>query len=860
MNKQTLAALLLGLVQAASAAAPAASHYLEDAKAYLVKGQLKEAEIQLKNALREDPQDLEARITLGRVALREGDIGAAERDFKTALASAPPTLRAQILPLLGEAYLRQGKAVEILTELETDYLPAKAAAQILNIRARALLIEKDPAACESTANAALALQPEMPDALLTLAMIAQQQGDREQAEHLVDRALAAEPDNSLALDAKGELRAQQGDQRQALIFYGKALTNAPGDDSARLGEAAALLALRQDDAAGKDIDLVLRHQPAQPAGLYLRALMQERQAHYAEALATLDPAKTRFEDSVAAQILLGELNLRAGHVDQALAHSQHALSLAPNSLSAKLLTALILDRQQHYDKVKQLLEPVAASPADNEQVEMILGDVYGKTGHFDQASKALAIALKEKPNDAALRVRFDASQIGAGHRDDAIRDLQALLIADPDATGASVLLISTLLGEGRIGDAVALGLALGAKRPKDAVIDRLLGRGHWMLGDWPAAEADFQAALQKQPSTIEAANDLVLLRQVIGQPTEADLVYAPYLPPGPQAIPALLALSRAADLDNDPDRARQWLDRALASDPDSVAVRLAQIELALRQKQTKRALAIAEALSRSVPDQPAITLALARSQRASNQEAAAIASMRHWTELQPIAAAGQRQLGITLAAWGHPTEALVCFKKAVLLDPNDLAAWRELAALQALQGGLDSSLALIRTAHAAFADGLRRDAAFAVKRSLHDNEGARRLLTDWLKSHPDDADTRATYADLLMENKQDAAAIHEYQTLLARFPVNVALLNNLAWLTRGSDPAGALAKANLAFGLAPQSVQVRDSLAEILLAQGDSVRAAQLLRPAHAQSPDDSTISEHLALAQAQLQSRASGR
>jgi len=857
MKKRILAAFLLDLAQAGAVAAPAGSHYVEDAKAYLAKGQIREAEIQLKNALRIDPQDLEARIILGRLALRAGDAVAAEQALKTALETASLTVRAQILPLLGEAYLRQGKTSVILAEMSADYLPPKPAAQILDIRARAQLIEKNFSACESEAHAALILQPEMPDALLTLAMVAQQQGDPGGAEHLVDRALAVEPGNPLALDAKGDLRAQQGDQRQALALYGKALVSAPGDDTARLGEAAALLALSQDDAARKDIDLVLRRTPDQPAALYLRALMQERQGRYGEALATLDPVAKRVEDSVAAQILLGELTLRAGQDEKALAYGEHARSLAPNSLSAKVLTALVLDRQRHFDKVLHLLEPVAASPADTEQVELILGDVYGKMGRFDQSSKALAIALKQKPTDASLRIRLDASRIGAGQPEQAIRDLQALLAADPGATGASILLMSTLLSEGRTDEAVALGLDLGGKQPKDAVIDRLLGRAHWMLGNWTAAEADFQAALNKQPTAIDAANDLVLLRQVTGQPTQANLVYAPFLHPGPSARPALLALSRAADLDNDPEQARQWLDRALASDPDSVEVRLSQIDLALRQKQPKQALAIAEALSRGAPDQPGIVAALARSQRASNQETAAIASMRHWAELQPVAAAGQRQLGETLAAWGHPNDALACLNKAVSLDPNDRAAWRDLASMQALQGGLDSSLALIRTAHPAFAEILRRDAAVAVRRSLQDNEGVRRLLSDWLKSHPDDEESRAAYADLLMEDKQDAAAIHEYQALLVRFPVNVAVLNNLAWLTRASDPAGALAKANLAFGLAPQSVQVRDSLAEVLLARGDSARAAQLLGPAHTQSPEDSTISEHLALAQ---QARALAR
>ena len=212
------------------------SHYVEDAKNYLAKGELKAAEIQLKNALRDNPNDLDARITMGIVSMREGDAGGAERSFKVALQQSGT--RPQVLPLLGQSYLMQGKAREIIDEMKPDGLPPESAAQIADLRSRAYISQKDPVNARKEAETALSLQPEMPDALLTLAFLRRLDGDAAGAELLVDRALKINPQSALVLNAKGELRASQGDPTGALDMFKKAAAARPDDVNARLGEVS----------------------------------------------------------------------------------------------------------------------------------------------------------------------------------------------------------------------------------------------------------------------------------------------------------------------------------------------------------------------------------------------------------------------------------------------------------------------------------------------------------------------------------------------------------------------------------------------------------------------------------------------
>ena len=71
---------------------PIAAHadYLSTAKASLKKGDLKSAQIDLRNAVRSDPQNAEAHYWLGRVAFELGDPVASERE---ALAAKRPRVR-----------------------------------------------------------------------------------------------------------------------------------------------------------------------------------------------------------------------------------------------------------------------------------------------------------------------------------------------------------------------------------------------------------------------------------------------------------------------------------------------------------------------------------------------------------------------------------------------------------------------------------------------------------------------------------------------------------------------------------------------------------------------------------------------
>jgi cellulose synthase operon protein C len=84
---------------------------LKDAEQYVAKGDLKSAEIELRNAVRESPQDPMPRARLAQIYLEEGDGEAAEREARA--AGDRNGDEAEYLPILANALLLQQKFADV---------------------------------------------------------------------------------------------------------------------------------------------------------------------------------------------------------------------------------------------------------------------------------------------------------------------------------------------------------------------------------------------------------------------------------------------------------------------------------------------------------------------------------------------------------------------------------------------------------------------------------------------------------------------------------------------------------------------------------------------------------------------------
>ena len=127
-------------------------------------------------------------------------------------------------------------------------------------------------------------------------------------------------------------------------------------------------------------------------------------------------------------------------------------------------------------------------------------------------------------------------------------------------------------------------------------------------------------------------------------------------------------------------------------------------------------------------------------------------------------------------------------------------------------------------------------------------ENALEMQAQWSTGHPEDAIAALALADSYTRINQLQKAIVTYQRILEKDSTNLFALNQLAWNLRNVSPKEALPYAQKASEFAPQSAVVLDTLAMVLLENGDVALANRTIQRALAQYPSSSTLRYHSAL------------
>ena len=109
--------------------------YVASAQAHFDNGRFREASIELKNALRQDPNHAHARFLLGRILFDRGDLAGASKEFERAHDLEPSDLTSR---WLAEAKLQSGDAEAALALVEGEGSTIDSTVDRLTVKAAAL--------------------------------------------------------------------------------------------------------------------------------------------------------------------------------------------------------------------------------------------------------------------------------------------------------------------------------------------------------------------------------------------------------------------------------------------------------------------------------------------------------------------------------------------------------------------------------------------------------------------------------------------------------------------------------------------------------------------------------------------------
>lgn len=856
--------------------------FLSDAQAYLDKGEINAAVIQLKNALLVDPDNKGARLLLGKVYLEQKEGLSAEKELRRAQELGVP--REAVLVPLGRALLMTGqndKLLQAITHEAGD--PEALKVDILLLQGQAYLATGKLAMADEKFSNALELKPAAAEALLGKARIAYQNQDMAGAAERVDRALTSEPDNADAWTLKGELLRNADKPQEAVTAFKRALDIDPDNVPVRLGRATVLLALGEPDQANTDIDWLLEKYPGLYLAHHLKALLQYQQQQLGPAQESVQLVLKQAPGHLPSHLLAGTIAYQQEQLNQAEQHLRTYWSSDPgNRQATKLLAATLLKLKQPA-KAIEVLKPGLPSASEDAQYLSLLGSAYLSQGDTTKGIEYLEQAAVIAPDVAGIRAQLAIGQLAQGDVEQGISELQSAIDLDQDLLQADVLLVMTYLQRKDFDHALTATDTLAEKMPDSPVPLNLKGAALLGKEDRAAAKQAFEAALKLQPEFLPAHLNLAQLDLMNGNTAVAEARYRKVLSYDEGNLKALLALAALAERDGQAEKTAQWLKQAYELHPEAIQPALLLMQYYLQQKEITRALDVAEAVAVAHPLEPMVLRMLAQVQLKAGNDKDALVALRTLVEVDSKSSEAHYLLGAvqvkqqeTEAARSNLQQALQLqadFPAAQLLLGRLYIADKDYAAALGIAGELlkshpdasygDELTGDVHTArkeHEQAAEsyvsayGKASSAQLAHKRyqsrmQLGETEAAYQALRQWLADHPEDVPTRSLLAQALLSAGQHPQAIEEYLMVLEYDRHNVTVLNNVAWLYQEQGNSEGVKYAERAYELVPGRPEVIDTLGWLLVQNGDTNRGLVLLQEAATKAPHIPDIRYHMAAA-----------
>ncbi len=844
------------------------------------KGDLKTAQIQLRNAVKEDPQNAEAHFQLARVNLLLADPVAAEKEGTAARERGYDP--AKVIPLLAEAYRVQGKNRELLRDFTVGNKDAALDAQVLVARGYAQAALRDLAAASASFQEAERLAPQALEPLTAQFRLAMAKGDLATATAKMERSLALQPKSQEALLERTQVLHRKGDITGALAAADQLIGVAPGYPDGRIERATLLMASQNDAKAQEDIAAVLAALPNNPRALVLQALLQVRAKDYKAADATLQRMAAAMPSVPRGYFLQAFVKSQLGQWEQAEDAAQRYVARQPDDLAGLKLLAGIEAQRQRPDKVIEVLaRPAAAGMGDAATFDM-LGRAYSVSGRQDEATQAFEKAAALAPADANMRGRLAASRLAGGDADAAAGDLEKALEIAPTQASVGAALFFAELATGDVNRAAAAVARVRQAQGDTPVVRNLEGLLKLAQLDVPGARAQFAATAETFPDFAPARVNLARIAAMDGQQAEAIGMLKDVLAKDPVSEPALGMLVAASLAASNSPEAVAALERAHAAAPGDMRLTIALADVYTRLGDGKKALALLSQDPAKLAASPPLLAAQARAQLALAQPADARTTYMRILAIDPRALDARQQL-IQLAVQAKEYEAARnLVQEGLRVLPENFQLLGDYIAIDKQDGGLERAAATAERLRGQIADtpqaralpgdvysgaGKFDEAARAYAAQLaqapstflalrlagaqlaggHPDE-ARRVLGEWQAKNPKDVAVIQALASIELTQGHDDQAETLLKAVLAERPRDPIALNNLAWIYQKRGDKRARDLAQQAYVLFPGG-QTADTLGWILVKQGSPETALPLLRQASAQLGGNLDIKYHLATA-----------
>ncbi len=880
----TTAAWLVASMLALSACGDGgAPKYLESAKSFLAKGDAAAAVVELRNAIREDPDLPEIRYLMGVALLRSNDPTGAAVELQKAM-----TLnfdRNLVVPELAEALYQTGAHEKTLTTLESGPVsPPAAQATVEAIRGDAFAATGQIDAAQQAYEAALKIDAKHERAKLGQTTLAVARGDLAKAEAILTETFGADPKSSQAWQLKGILADRQGQSDAAIAGYEKAIALKPANLAAYVALIPHLITRDRLKDAEAQLAAMGKIAPTAPATAYADAVISYAKGDTTRARGAIQTVLKNSPDDNRARLIGGMVEHDLGNYAMAEKLLTAVVKTSPGQGRARFMLASTLAREGKVLEARQTLEPLLTAPNPAAPALELAGDIALRLGDTAQAvanfGKAIAVDPK-RPGPVIGRAR---ANLAAGKFDAGIADFAAASALDPTQPTADILAIEALLQKGLADRAQALADTLVKRLPDQAAAHNALGLVASAKGNKAGARAAFEKAVSLAPTFIPAVRNLVSAQMDAGDSKGAIERLRALVKTDPGKPEAVVLLVAALQRTGAPaDEVLPVIDVALRENVLALPLFIIKTDYLLARGDTKGALDAALAGQAAFPGDPGALYALARVQLNAGDSQQALASFGKLAAAAPKATAPLLGIAEAHAADRHWPETRAALKRAITLAPDELPAY--LGLVRASQAGAEfvqaqedaraiqkkwparpegwlyEATALDRLKQGSQAEqvlrnGLAASNASEVLGALYQHlladrkvDEAGSTLAAWIAKHPGGARGMLAAGEVHQARGEFKDAEKWFRKALELRPDDPVALNNLAWTLGKLGDKSALDVGKRALTAAPYAAAVLDTVGVLNVQFGNRDEGIKQLESAVARSPADAQIRVNLARA-----------
>lgn len=853
------------------------AEYVSRAQAYLDEGKLKSASIELKNALANNANNAQARWLLGKLYVEIGNGLAAEKELNKARELG--VNNDSIVPLLLESLLIQKKYKSVINFNVNKVHSSDSMAEVFASRGLAYLLQNDLEKAQHAFDNALIREPDSPYVLVGRARLSVVKRELEDAHRYLEKALSNNGSYALAWGLLGDLANLEKKSDVAIDAYSKAIENHVDNTGDLLKRARLYIKLEQLDSAQSDINTLKTKRPNNAKVHYWQGVLYFLKKQFPEAQASLELALKSKNYNMRAVYYLGATHFFQGNFAQAKDYLTRFVVAAPQFIPGRKLLSQIKLQDKEYTHVENLLRPVVKLNPNDTLAMNILANAFLKQGKTNEAIKLLEKIVTIQPEAAVARMRLGLGFLIQGEKEHANESLKNAIKIDPKFQQADITLILSYLRENAFEAADKAAKLFVGKQPENAIAHAMLGMTYLAKKQHDEAEQSFLKAIKLAPGDPYASQQLSALAIKDKNPNKARGYLNVVLEHHPGHLRTLLSLAAIEEEQGNIEAMRKVLKIATEANPNAVQPRVLMARMYFKERKIEQARLVLGGILEQQRKNPEVLSLIGELQLASKEFASAKGTFKRLIELQPKNAESHFFLARAYYGLENQDKFKIELNKSLDLSPNYVPANIALLRLSMLEGDVDSAykrLVAIKKNAEESADILLLEGELLAKLkrpeetlvvfkklfdktsntsslltlttfrwSLGDRDGAVSELEDWIKSNPQDVSAMLALANNYFILGYEDKSVRLYHQILNLSENNLLALNNLAWQLKETNLDQALSLANRAYALAPNSPIILDTLAMLLMRDGQIALARRYIERALEKKPEDPTLLYH---------------